>query len=171
MSILALKSLMNNHLFISEWDHWHWQEDFMRKTMIHVVTFLAPSLWMDLSLGIILKSKYDIFGSYPWLAKHTNLWLMDDYFPTLSPPNSFICYQITEHEPNMDIYLETHEPCNFELIRMCQKFVSVEKWSCFWCVGSSQEGVDSNRCLPLDANFAWTSHIFILVKLFKKMFM
>ena len=40
-----------------------------------------------------------------------------------------------------------------------------EKWSCFCCVGSSCEDVDSNQWLPLQCtNFACTSMVFILVK-------
>ena len=37
----------------------------MRKTTMPIATFLAPSMWMDLSSGIIHKPKYDIFEIYP----------------------------------------------------------------------------------------------------------
>ena len=49
--------LGNNHLFILEWDHRHWKENFMRNTMIPIMTFLAPFFRMNLPSRVIHKPK------------------------------------------------------------------------------------------------------------------
>ena len=77
---------------------------------------------------------------------------MDDFFPTITLPDSFICNQDKyEHQANMDIYPYTHEPCNLEMIRIWKRKRKngSGKCSCFCCVGSSCESVDSNQWLPL----------------------
>ena len=48
--ILDLKIfIVNNHIFMLEWD--------LRDTMLPIVTFVAPSFWMNLPLRIIYKLK------------------------------------------------------------------------------------------------------------------
>ena len=45
--------LVNNHLHILEWDHQHCQEISTRNTMMPIMTFLAPSFWMNLASRVI----------------------------------------------------------------------------------------------------------------------
>ena len=44
-------------------DHCHRQESFTRSTMRPIVTFLAPSFWMNLPSRVIHKPKYGLLES------------------------------------------------------------------------------------------------------------
>jgi hypothetical protein len=85
-------------------------------------------------------------------SQATHFRLMDDFFPTLTPPSLFIRNQINyKHQANMDGYLPINSwSVQFPTeIRMCLKKCQGGQWSCFCFVGSSFEGVDSNQCLLL----------------------
>ena len=45
---------------------------FMRSTMIPIVTFLAPSFWMNLPSRVIHQPTYGLLGSYGFTLR-TNL--------------------------------------------------------------------------------------------------
>ena len=77
------------------------------------------------------------------------LSLMDDYFPTLTPPYSFIHNQITLNiKPT---WISIHKLMSHAIRRWleCVKTCQSGKWSYFCCVRSSCKGVDSNHCMPL----------------------
>ena len=75
-------------------------------------------------LTYIVLNKRTSFDNNPWQA--TQFGLMDNIFPTLIPPNSFIHNQ-NDYKPqaNMDIYPETNKLCNLEMLKMW-KYLS--KW-------------------------------------------
>ena len=96
----------------------------------------------------------------PLTSQAAHFWSRSDFFPILTPLNSFICNQNNQkHQANMNIYPQTHEPCEFgDNQNMKKKKNQSGKWPCLCCVGSSCEGVDSNRWLLLQCKLCTNIH-------------
>ena len=64
----------------------------------------------------------------------------------------------------MDMYPHTHAVCNLEMIRMCKKFIKVGSGHVFVVLGALVTVLTPISGCHSNANFAWASMIFILVK-------
>lgn len=89
-------------------------------------------------------------------SQATHLWLADDLFLTLSPPNSFPTIKITININPILTFIHRHMNCALEMIRMWEKHVKVRSGYVFVVLGAWHGRVLTpiNGCQS-NTNYAW----------------